>query len=271
MLATDLPASTVGLAWLGQAGFALCHAGCRVLIDPYLSDHLARKYAGTEFPHERLMPPPVSAEELRELDWVLCSHRHGDHMDPGTLPVLARNNPRCRFVVPRAEVDTALALGLDAARLMPIDAGEVLCLGPAIKLYAVPAAHETLKVNAAGAHHFLGFILRLGAIALYHSGDSVVYPGLAEQLCPQRLDLALLPVNGRREHLTARGIAGNMTFAEACDLCRAAGIGTLIPHHFGLFAFNTADPAELRRAAGRLDARRLRCHLPETDRYYTLV
>ena len=63
----SLPDEAVGLAWLGQAGFALRHAGRRWLIDPYLSDHLARKYAGTEFPHERMPPPPLNAEEIRDL------------------------------------------------------------------------------------------------------------------------------------------------------------------------------------------------------------
>ena len=59
-----LPDRAVGLAWLGQAGFALRHAHHRLLIDPYLSDHLARKYAGTEFPHTRMMPAPLEAGEV---------------------------------------------------------------------------------------------------------------------------------------------------------------------------------------------------------------
>ena len=45
----QLPENTVGLAWLGQAGFMLRHAQRGWLIDPYLSDHMAHKYAGTEF------------------------------------------------------------------------------------------------------------------------------------------------------------------------------------------------------------------------------
>ena len=116
------------------------------------------------------------------------------------------------------------------------------------EIHVIPAAHETFKVNDRGEHHFLGFILKLGGLTLYHSGDCVVYDGLVERLREWRIDLALLPVNGRSERLTARGVPGNMTFEEARDLCLAARIGAMIPHHFGMFEFNTIDPRELQAA-----------------------
>lgn len=266
LLNASLPAGAVGLAWLGQAGFAVRHAERRLLIDPYLSDHLARKYAGTEFPHERMMPPPVNAEENRDLDLVLCSHRHSDHTDPGSLPTLAANNPRCRFVVPRAELESATNIGLPAARLIPANGGDAIRVSDTIAIHVLPSAHETLKVNERGEHHFLGFILKLGGLTLYHSGDCVVYDGLAERLRAWRIDVALLPVNGRRATLTSRGIMGNMNFDEARSLCGAAGIGTMVPHHFGMFAFNTVDPAELQRQAAR-SGPGVRCLLPSVEKF----
>ena len=264
-----LPDQAVGLAWLGQAGFALRHPGCRLLIDPYLSDYLARKYSGTEFPHERMMPPPIRADEVRDLDLVLCSHAHGDHMDPGSLSVLANNNPHCRFIVPRAEVEIVVRLGVAAARLIPVNSGDIIRVSDTFTVHIIPAAHETLKVNERGEHHFLGFILKLGALTVYHSGDSVVYEGLAERLRENTIDLALLPVNGRRKDLTSRGVMGNMSFEEAATLCLAAGIGLVIPHHFGMFAFNTVDPVGLKQQAAHLDSR-LRCCFPTVEQYFLL-
>jgi L-ascorbate metabolism protein UlaG (beta-lactamase superfamily) len=136
-------------------------------------------------------------------------------------------------------------------------------------VHVISSAHETLKVNELGEHHFLGFILKLGAFTLYHSGDCVVYDGLVDRLREWNIDVALLPVNGRRERLSSRGIMGNMNFDEAAALCRAAGIGTMIPHHFGMFAFNTADPAELERKIARLDPG-LQCLLPSAQTYLIL-
>jgi L-ascorbate metabolism protein UlaG (beta-lactamase superfamily) len=266
----NLPAAAVGLAWLGQAGFALRHADHRLLIDPYLSDHLARKYAGQEFPHARMMPAPVSAEEIDELDLVLCSHRHSDHTDPGSLPTLAANNPDCRFVMARAELHSAIALGLNPAKLIPVSDGDSLRASEAITIEVLPSAHERLEVNAHGDHHFLGFILKLGRLTLYHAGDCVVYEGLAGRLGSWRIDLALLPVNGRSARLTARGIAGNMTFQEARELCLAAGIRAMMPHHFGMFAFNTVDVGELQRQAAQ-SIPGWRCLVPSVDRYFLLT
>ena len=240
------------------------------MIDPYLSDHLARKYAGTEFPHTRMMPPPLNAASVRDLDLVLCTHRHSDHMDPGLSGPLAQANPACRFVVPRAELAAITHLGVPQAQLVPVNAGDILRVSDALEIRVLPAAHETFLLNSCGEHHFLGFLLRLNGVTLYHSGDTVVYQGLLEKLRQQPVDLALLPVNGRSEHLRERGVAGNMTFAEALDLCRAAGIGTLIPHHFGMFAFNTADPTELQQQIDSLDAAAPRCLLPDVRCYYEL-
>jgi len=263
------PQGTVGLAWLGQAGFLLKQPDLCCLIDPYLSDHLARKYAGTEFPHDRLMPPPAAAEEIRGLDLVLCSHRHSDHMDPESLPILASNNPGCRFVVPKAELKSALEIGLPSSRLMPVNAGDTLTISESASLTVLPAAHEVIRTNSLGEHHYLGFVLRMGGVTLYHSGDCVVYEGLADRLRALEVDVALLPVNGRRPQLSARGVMGNMTFDEAVGLCAAASIRLLIPHHFGLFAFNTVDRAAIEARAASPDLP-VQCAVPVTNVYYIL-
>lgn len=271
LFAADLTDQTLGLAWLGQAGFALRFGAKRVLIDPYLSDHLAIKYAGTAFPHTRLMSPPVLAGELRDLDLVLCSHRHGDHMDPGSLAILAARNACCRFVIPRAEVAAARAIGLDADRLIPVNDGDALCLLGALEIHAIASAHETRRVNEQGEHHFLGFIMRFAGKTLYHPGDCVIYEGLAERLRQWRVDLALLPVNGHSAYLGSRGVPGNMDFHQAATLCLAAGIPAMIPHHFGMFAFNTVERSELQSRIDDLDAARLSCTLPLANEYSILA
>ena len=127
------PPGAVRLRWLGQAGFALCTATWRVLIDPYLSDHLARKYQGTEFPHIRMMAPPALPEAIHGVDAVLCSHRHSDHMDPGTLPTLAANNPACRFILPRAEREAVNGLGIPEGQIITVTAGDRLTLDDSVR------------------------------------------------------------------------------------------------------------------------------------------
>jgi L-ascorbate metabolism protein UlaG (beta-lactamase superfamily) len=265
------------LWWLGQAGFALEAGGQRVLIDPYLSDSLAAKYVGTVFPHERMHPAPVEPERLVGIGAVLHTHAHTDHLDPWTVRgLLQRNRPA--FVAPRARRAVALDRGIPADLLIGLTDGESAELfgasahdesagrrsgsvgdDPArlvgddlaarldgVTVEALPAAHETLETDADGDHLCLGYIVSMGGLRIYHSGDCVPYDGLAERLRDARVDLALLPINGRDEHRTSNGVPGNFTASEAIALSREAGIPALLGHHFGLFDFNTVDPADAR-------------------------
>lgn len=257
----------VDLWWLGQAGFAIRHGGTRLLVDPYLSDSLAVKYRGRPLAHERLMAPPIAPGEMRGVDWCLCSHAHSDHMDPGTLPILAAANPTCRFVVPRASAPLARERGVPPERLVAVNAGETLSLGPTCRVEVIPAAHETLKTDAAGLHDCLGFVLRLGGITLYHSGDCVPFDGLAELLRGLQPDLALLPVNGRDAARTAAGILGNFSFSEAVALCRQARIPWLLAHHVGMFACNTVPSDTLLQAAAA-SGQEIRIALPSLNTRY---
>jgi L-ascorbate metabolism protein UlaG (beta-lactamase superfamily) len=249
-LVNRLAATTEGafsLYWLGQAGFAIAAPELQILVDPYLSDFLARKYAGSQYSHVRMMPPPIQPEKLKNLNYIFCTHRHGDHMDPEGLPYLANQNPKCRVVVPAAELAYAMELGIAESQLVPADADKPIILRPGLRIHPIPAAHEAHKLNAAGSHHFLGYILKLPGGVLYHSGDSIPYPGLINRLRAHQIDLALLPVNGRNPALI--GVAGNFFLSEAIDLCRKAHIPALVAHHFDMFAFNTLAPKEIDSAA----------------------
>jgi L-ascorbate metabolism protein UlaG (beta-lactamase superfamily) len=240
-------ADQVIIWWLGQAGFALRYGRRAVLIDPYLSDSLAEKYKGQIFPHERMIPVPVAPEALRDIDWVLCTHRHTDHMDPATLTSLLHSSG-CRVVVPCAVLAHALEnIGLAADRTTCVNAGQAMTLDEKINLHPIPAAHETLTVNNRGEHYFLGYILQLGDIRIYHSGDCVPYDNLEKNLRDLKPDVALLPVNGRDEYRRSHDVPGNFHFEEALQLCCNAEIAYLIPHHYGMFEFNSVDPADLQR------------------------
>lgn len=247
-LMAEPPGADLRLYWLGQAGFIIEGAGKRLVIDTYLSDSLAKKYRGTAFPHLRMMPAPIAPHEIAHVDLVLSTHAHTDHMDLGTLPALLEANPGAQLIAPRAARETALTrAGITPDRLTLIEAGEVVTLA-GIPITATRAAHETLERDAAGNHRFLGFALRLAGATLFHSGDTIPFDGQAEEVRALGADLALLPVNGRDALRAANGVPGNLTIAEALDLCRATGIPRMIAHHFDLFSFNTAPRDEVETA-----------------------
>lgn len=234
------------LYWLGQAGFVIRVLGLdepTLVVDPYLSDSLEHKYRGKFFEHVRMMPAPISPAALGDVDAVLCTHRHSDHMDPGTLPDIAATNRHSKFIVPEPELPRALEIGLPRERVVGLAPGRLLSLGPTTRVEAIPSAHETLEVLSGGASRFVGYVIHAAALCIYHSGDCIPYDGLAEVLAARRIDLALLPANGRDANRSDNGVPGNFTWDEAVELCAQAQIPYLVPHHVGMFAFNTVDVA----------------------------
>jgi len=255
---TKLPPRADGIRfwWLGQAGFAVEAFGTRILIDPYLSDSLAEKYRGRLFPHTRLHPAPIEASTLVGISAVLHSHGHTDHLDGDTIRALAAANAALH-VAPRAVKSVALERGIPADHLLGVTAGDRVQLSDQISVEALPSAHETLEQDEAGDYRSLGYVIDLGGTRIYHSGDCVPYEGLAESLRAADVHVALLPINGRDEYRSSNGVPGNFTIAEAVELTRAAGIPSLVGHHFGLFDFNTIDPDAARE--------HLRVHASDLD------
>lgn len=261
--------SNVALRWLGQAGFQILYKNYHLMIDPYLSNHLAKKYAGTEFSHIRMTPSPLAVSEINDLDFILCTHRHSDHMDPKAIPILLTNHSNCKIVVPKAEKQHVLEnIGVGQERVIFVNANENIELVPGVSLDVIPSAHEELKADEDGNHHYLGYVLKLGGLTIYHSGDCVPYVGLTEELKRRKIDIALLPVNGRDEYRQSRGVPGNFTFEESLQLCKDAEIPVMICHHFGMFDFNTLDKNILVDKAKAVAESRFKCIVPQTDLTY---
>jgi L-ascorbate metabolism protein UlaG (beta-lactamase superfamily) len=245
--------------WLGQSGFLVQWQGHHLLIDPYLSDSLTKKYAGTNKPHVRMTERVIAPERLDFVEVVTSSHNHTDHLDGETLIPLLEANPKLTVIVPRANLSFAAErLRVPPGRLTPIRVDEApLVVGP-FSFEAIPSAHEDLEQDEQGDHRFVGLIVKAGKWSLYHSGDCVPYGGLAERLRKWEIDTALLPINGRDP---ARGVAGNFSGEEAVQLAKEINAGILIPCHYEMFEFNTVSPQGFVQAAQKIgqNYRLLKC------------
>ena len=230
--------------WLGQSGYVIKSREGVLVIDPYLSEHLTRKYAGTEKPHVRMTRSPLRGAELSCADLVVSTHKHSDHMDPGTVPDLLRASPKAPYVFPRAHREHVLEWGIAEDRLAPADVDAPLRFG-GVELLPRPAAHNGFDLVEAVGYPHMGFVIRMGGLVLYHSGDTVPYRGLARTL--EGVDVAFLPINGRDARRNALGTPGNLGIDDALCLATVAGVGVLVPHHYDLFTFNTADIEEFHR------------------------
>lgn len=237
------------LWWLGQSGYLLQWQGHRVLLDPYLSDSLTKKYAGTPKPHVRISERVIDPQLLRGIDMVTSSHNHTDHLDAETLKPIFANNPQAVFIIPEANRDFVVErVGCAHDFPLGMNDGQTQTVG-LFTFHGVPAAHNALERDEQGQCRYMGFVIEFGPWKIYHSGDTLWYEGMVEVLKPFQVDLALLPINGNDP---SRGVAGNLNAREAAELGLAIGAKWVIPHHYDLFEFNTADPANFVAAATQL-------------------
>lgn len=242
--------SSFHLWWLGQSGYLVQWKGKHVLIDPYLSDSLTKKYAHTEKPHIRMTELVIDPARLNFIDIVTSSHNHTDHLDGETLIPLIEVNPDIKFIIPEAnrafvseriKAKSDFPIGLNDGESVSVDD---------FTFTAIPAAHETVERDEAGRCKFLGYIIEFGPYAIYHSGDTMLYENMVEILSVFSIDVAILPINGREPK---RKVAGNLSAKEAAILGKQINASTVIPCHYDMFTFNTADPADFIREAEAIE------------------
>jgi L-ascorbate metabolism protein UlaG (beta-lactamase superfamily) len=229
------------LWWLGQSGFLIRWRDQFLLLDPYLSDSLTKKYEATDKPHVRMTERVVAPEKLDFVDVITSSHNHTDHLDADTLLPLLEANPSAALVIPEANREF-VANRLKCAPEFPIgvDAGTSVTTN-GFTIHGVPAAHEKIDRDEAGRCHYLGYVIQFGPWTIYHSGDTVLYDGMVETLSEWPIDVALLPINGAAPE---RRVAGNLDGREAATLAHNIAARMVIPCHYEMFEFNTASPDE---------------------------
>lgn len=236
----------VRLWWLGQSGFLLQYNGKHLLIDPYLSDSLTKKYAQTDKPHVRMTERVIDPARLDFIDIVTSSHNHTDHLDGETLIPLIHNNPGITMVIPEANrAFVSRRTGRDADFPVGLDNGKSY-EQDGFKITAIPSAHEELETDSEGRFIYLGYLISVGGLMIYHCGDTLWYKGLEDILDSWSIDVAILPINGRK---AARRVAGNLNGREAAFLGKTIGAGVVIPCHYDMFKFNTANPLDFAKKA----------------------
>lgn len=236
--------------WLGQSGYLLQFDGQRVLIDPYLSDSLTRKYAKTNKPHTRMSELVIRPELLRGISVVSSSHNHTDHLDGDTLKPILKNNPGIQLIIPEANREFVTER-LGCEKPYPIGLNDGLDANVhGIRFHGIPAKHNELERDENGNCRFMGYVIEFGKWKIYHSGDTLWFEGMVDLLKPFAVDLALLPINGDDP---VRGVAGNLDSSEAAELGKAIDAKWVIPCHYDLFEFNTADVNDFVEAAKKID------------------
>jgi L-ascorbate metabolism protein UlaG (beta-lactamase superfamily) len=244
---TIVPEQAVLICALGQAGFLIKGGGKILLIDPYLSNSVEEENPEPAGLFSRAFSPPVQPEVLTGIDLILVTHHHRDHCDPSSIVPIIKNNPSCRIIAPASSILELEQKGISGDSCISCTLGKWMS-DESIAWQAIPAAHPELKLDSNGNSDYVGYLLKINGVNLYHSGDTMFYDGLAEiiksQLDP--LHIGFIVVNGRDAEREYLGIVGNMLPDEAFQLAKQTATELMIPMHNDLFMRNSVDPGEIR-------------------------
>jgi L-ascorbate metabolism protein UlaG (beta-lactamase superfamily) len=185
------------IKWYGQAGVRI-DAGIIIWIDPYR----------------------INVKENADL--ILITHSHSDHYDPGSIAKLKGPN-----TVILAPADVASRIGAQSEVFEPGMRREM----EKVVVEGVNAYNVVKKMNHPKEKNWLGYIITINGVRVYHAGDTERIP----EMKAFKADIAMVPLGQ---------VYTMNTVQEAVDSVRDSGAKIGIPIHFGMAEGSMADASK---------------------------
>lgn len=206
------------MTWWGHSTVRFDDAGVRLLVDPVLT---------SSFAHLRRRRGPAPPPEVVDVDAVLVSHLHADHLH---VPSLLRTGPGVRLVVPVGTRDFLRSRrGARALvdRCEEVAPGDTVDLG-GVRVEVVAAVHDDRRHPLSRHRAVPVEFVAAGSGRVWFGGDTELHDSMAD-VGP--VDLALVPVGGWGPNLGP----GHLDPARAVEAVRRVRAHTAVPVHYGTF------------------------------------
>lgn len=228
-------------AWVGHSTFLLQMGGMNLLTDPVWAERM-----GFE---RRLSPPGIAMEHLPDIDIVLLSHSHYDHLH---IPSLRRLKGNPIHLVPEGVGGLLMRKGL--SNVKQFGWWESAKVGK-LDFTFVPAEHWTRRTLwDMNRSHWGGWIMEMGRdeeeesrmdakTTVYFAGDSGYFPGFAEigKRFPG-IDIALMPIGAYEPEwfMAPQHVSPEQAVQAFMDV----GATAFVPMHYGAFRLADDTPKE---------------------------
>ncbi len=228
-----------GILWLGHASFFIRINGVGLLTDPIFGKPPFVK---------RFVDVPSPLEDLRQVDYVLLSHDHRDHMDEATLRGVAQKFPNAKFVAGLRSDDV---LNDWKTPTNPVETGgwfqEFAPADERLQIFFMPVRHWSRRgLFDTNWRLWGGYVIKSDRETIYFGGDSGYGRHYAEvaDLFP-KLDYFLIGIGAYEPRWFMESNHNNP--ADAVRAFVDSGASVLVPMHYGTFDMSDEPPSQPRR------------------------
>jgi len=168
---------------------------------------------------------------LEKADIVLITHSHYDHCSPGDVELISDENTLI-ITVPDAQ---SKLNHLKVKGITLVEPGRTIKVN-AERITAVPAYNVNKQFHPKD-NEWVGFIIEMNGIRVYHAGDTDLIPEMKDI----ETDIALLPVGGTYT-MNAEEAAQATKMFKRCEIA--------VPMHYGSIIGNASDAETFKNKAG---------------------
>lgn len=203
-------------------------------------------------PNLRTQPFVIDPFEMKNIDALVVTHIHSDHLDINTAAAVHQNCPQARFIGPKKVVETWLDWGIPKENTTIVKPGDEITLGKT-KVIALEAFDRTAlitcdktdysfkgKVPQAMDDIAVNYLFETTGGNIYHAGDSHYSNYFAKHGNEYTVDVCLGAYGEN-----PRGITDKMTSADILRMAEALKTKVVIPVHYDIWSNFMADPKEI--------------------------